>query len=113
MPMYEYECESNQRTVSLLHPMDVMLRTWGELCYVARIPLGDTDPAAPVRRCACAPAAIHVPSGNSDLKQHGFTKLVRRDQGVYENVTATGTEQRYFRAGDIQSMPHLHRKIED
>jgi len=25
---------------------------------------------------------------NSNLKEHGFTKLVRRDKGVYENVTA-------------------------
>lgn len=32
---------------------------------------------------------------DSTLQQHGFTKLVRRDSGVYENVTASHNEPRY------------------
>lgn len=41
----------------------------------------------PVKRLIYAPA-ISVPRSNSKLKETGFTKLVRRDKGVYENVTA-------------------------
>ena len=51
--------------------------------------------------------------GNSTLKEKGFTKLVKRDEGVYENVTASGDEARYMIAGDASTVPHLHKKIRD
>ena len=113
MPVYEYHCDANGRTVEVLHPMDVTLDIWGEVCYVAQIPLGDTDPAAPVRRVITSPPAVSIPVGNTTLKEKGFTKLVRRDHGVYENVTATGSESRYMRAGEPDTLPDLKRKIED
>ena len=59
-----------------------------------------------------APAVV-LPVGNSQLKNAGFTKLVKRDHGVYENVTATGGESRYMKAGDNGSLPELARKIRD
>ena len=31
---------------------------------------------------------VNTPKTNSELRDLGFTKLVRRDSGVYENVTA-------------------------
>ena len=43
----------------------------------------------------------------------GFTKLVRRDNGVYENVTATGKESRIWDSSKPETMPHLHKKIRD
>ena len=43
----------------------------------------------PVRRVITAPN-VSVPRSNSELKSQGFTKLVRRDKGVYENVTDGG-----------------------
>ena len=55
MPLYEYFCEANQRTVEVVHPIDSKLRIWGEVCYAARIDLGDTDPGAPVTRILTAP----------------------------------------------------------
>jgi len=58
-------------------------------------------------------AFVSTPTGDSDLKSMGFTKLVRRDKGVYENVTATGSESRYFEAGKPHTMPDLKRKIRD
>lgn len=112
MPTYDYYCEANGCTVEVTHTMDATLRTWGELCYVARIPLGDTDPMAPVRKRISAPA-IAVPIANSTLKEKGFTKLVRRDHGVYENVTALGSEKRYMRSDDPSSVPDFKKKIED
>lgn len=56
---------------------------------------------------------VSTPTTNSDLKSMGFTKLVRRDKGVYENVTATGNESRYMEAGKPETMPDLKRKIRD
>jgi predicted nucleic acid-binding Zn ribbon protein len=56
---------------------------------------------------------ISTPKGDSDLKSMGFTKLVKRDTGVYENVTATGKESRYMEAGKPETMPHLKKKISD
>jgi hypothetical protein len=80
---------------------------------VAQIPLGDTDPDSPVRRVITSPPAGHVAVGNSTLKEKGFTKLVKRDEGVYENVTATDDESRYMKAGDPETLPHLDKKIGD
>ena len=113
MPLYEYHCDANGRTVEVFHPMDTMLSIWGEVCYVAQLPLGDTDPSAPVRRVITAAPAGHVPVGNSTLKEKGFTKLVKRDEGVYENVTASGDEARYMKAGDPSTLPHLDKKVGD
>ncbi len=113
MPRYEYRCEANNRNVEVKHTMSESLNNWGELCDLAKIEPGDTPLDSSVRRIiSCAPQ-VRIPVGNSKLKEKGFTKLVRRDQGVYENVTATGSEKRYFRSDDPTSMPHIHKKIED
>ena len=57
--------------------------------------------------------AVNTPTGDTDLKSKGFTKLVRRDNGVYENVTATGSESRIWDSRKPETMPHLHKKIRD
>jgi putative FmdB family regulatory protein len=56
---------------------------------------------------------ISTPRSDTDLKQMGFTKLVKRDQGVYENVTATGKESRYMMADKPETMPDIKRKVSD
>ena len=56
---------------------------------------------------------VSTPTTNSDLKGMGFTKLVRRDKGVYENVTATGDESRYMEADKPETMPDIKGKIGD
>ena len=56
---------------------------------------------------------VSAPKGNADLKNMGFTKLVKRDTGVYENVTATGSESRYMEADKPETMPHVHKKVGD
>jgi len=112
MPRYDYFCEANGRTVEATHPISVTLQTWGEICYVAQIPMGNTDPLAPVRKLISAPA-VTIPTSNATLKEKGFLKLVKRDQGVYENVTALDHEKRFFKAGDPSSLPDLKKRIED
>lgn len=113
MASYDYYCEANGQTVEVEHPMSKKLQFWAEVCYYAQIPIGDTDPEAPVRiRIRSAPG-MAVPTSNSELKNLGFTKLVKRDDGVYENVTATGEEKRYMKRGDPTSLPNFKDKIAD
>lgn len=89
--------------------MKEVIARWGELCAAAGLDPGDTDIDAPVER-HLFPTAVHTPTGNSQLKSQGFAKLVRRDNGVYENVTALEGEKRYVTADDASSMPDLKRR---
>ena len=113
MPSYDYYCEENGQTIEVVHSIDARLQTWGEVCYVAQMPLGRTDPGVPVRKVFRTAPGVAVPIANSQLKNHGFTKLIKRDDGVYENVTAQDGEKRYMQRDDPASLPHLHKKIGD
>jgi len=70
-------------------------------------------------KCGCAihrliyPTAANTPKTNSELKNLGFTKLVKRDEGVYENVTRTGSEAKYMERDKPETIPHIHKKISD
>ncbi|MCB1050978.1 MAG: zinc ribbon domain-containing protein [Acidobacteria bacterium] len=112
MPNYEYYCPENDQTVEVFHGMNEKVTTWGEVCHFAGLELGETDANTPVKKVPCAPG-LSFPKTNSQLKNMGFTKLVKRETGVYENVTATGNEKRYMRADDPSSYPDLKRKIGD
>ncbi|MBF0118827.1 MAG: zinc ribbon domain-containing protein [Desulfobacterales bacterium] len=56
---------------------------------------------------------INTPKSNTDIRNLGFTKLVKRDDGVYENVTARGNESRYMIRDKPETMPHLNKIITD
>lgn len=56
---------------------------------------------------------VSTPKTNSELKSMGFAKLVRRDQGVYENVTALDKESRVYEADKPETMPDLKKRIPD
>ncbi len=109
MPIYEYFCEANGESVEVAHSMKEDLFTWGEVCARARRPLGDTPKDTPVERILFA-ASLATPNGPAKLKELGFTKLVRRDKGVYENVTANDGEKRYMTSDDPSSAPDLSKK---
>jgi hypothetical protein len=112
MPVYEYFCETNGRSVEVRHSMSESIASWGDLCRLAEIPVGDTPADAPVERHLFA-AGLSAPKTNSELKSMGFTKLVKREDGVYENVTALDGEKKYMTRGDKDSVPQLHRRIKD
>jgi hypothetical protein len=67
---------------------------------------------SPVRRRITAPSVM-VPTSNSDYKSMGFSKLVKRDDGVYENVTATDNESKVVKPGDRSTYPDFNKKISD
>ncbi len=50
---------------------------------------------------------------NAEIRDMGFTKLVKRDDGVYENVTRRGRESRYMEAGKPETVPDLSKIISD
>ena len=113
MPRYDYLCKANGRVVEVTHSIGEKLGTWGEVCERANVPLGDVPGSEPVEKTFLTPPMANTPIGDAGIKDLGFTKLVKRDDGVYENVTRTGTESRYAVAGDASSMPHLSKKLGD
>ena len=70
------------------------------------------DCGQPVRRLISL-VGISTPKTNSELRDLGFTKLVKRDDGVYENVTARKGENRYMQRGRPETMPDLSKTIKD
>ena len=66
MPVYEYRCEANGRTLEVRHGMDERLRSWGELSERASADLGDTPPDAPVERLLSAPVPLTTSGGEPD-----------------------------------------------
>lgn len=93
MPIYDYFCPSNNQKVEVWHSMNQEVTTWGDVCKLAKCDPGSTPEDAPVRRLISSPR-LSVPTSDSDYKNAGMSKLVKRDQGVYENVTAKEGEDR-------------------
>jgi putative FmdB family regulatory protein len=57
--------------------------------------------------------SISCPKTNGELRDLGFTKLVKRDDGVYENVTARNGDSRYMERGKPETIPNLSKTISD
>ena len=92
MPIYVYRCLDTNEVLEVLHSMS------RKLCEVAQCNPGTTDTNAPIKRLITAPGGVVVPKSDGDYKSMGFTKLVRRSKGLYENVTANEGEQRFIEA---------------
>jgi hypothetical protein len=56
---------------------------------------------------------VSTPKTNAELKDLGFTKLVKRDDGVYENVTARDGDSRYVHRDRPETLPNLKKTISD
>ena len=56
---------------------------------------------------------ISCQKSNSELRDLGFTKLVKRDDGVYENVTARDGDSRYMESGKPETIPNISKTIGD
>lgn len=95
MPRYEYLCPRNGQVVEVEHGMNQTLKTWGELCKLAWMKAGDTPLDEPIEKLI---SAANFTTGllPSELKNVGMKKLVRRGEGVYEDVTAKDGEPRFI-----------------
>ena len=56
---------------------------------------------------------VNTPKSNTDLRDSGFTKLVKRDDGVYENVTRRNGDSRYMIRNRPDTIPDLSKTISD
>jgi len=56
---------------------------------------------------------IRTPKTNSELRDLGFTKLVKRDNGVYENVTARKGDAQMVLCDKPETLPDLSKIIKD
>ena len=56
---------------------------------------------------------VNFPGGDCRSQDHGFTKLVKRDDGVYENVTARDGESKYMRRGEADTIPNVSKIVTD
>lgn len=90
-------CPTNGRVVEVRHGVDEKLATWGEVCARSGVGPEGTPLDAPVERVIHAPN-LSFPTGDATLKNQGFTKLVRRESGVYENVTRREGQSRIVSA---------------
>lgn len=105
MPVYEYTheetgcCAKGERFEILQNIKDPALTICPEC-------------GKPVRRLIPL-TNINTPTTDSKYKELGFAKLVRRDHGVYENVTALEGESRYFEADKPETMPDIKKRISD
>lgn len=104
MPVYEYEhidtpCDLG-RVFEVTQPMEEKPL---KACPVCR---------GKVRKLISL-VGISSPKTNSELRDLGFTKLVKRDDGVYENVTARDGESRYMQKDKPETMPDLSKTIKD
>lgn len=104
MPVYEYEHEEPPCSLGKVFEIEQPINDWA----LTRCP----ECNGPVRKLMSL-ANIKHQKGDSELRDLGFTKLVRRDDGVYENVTRREGESRYMEKGKPESLPHLNKIISD
>ncbi len=107
MPMYEYQVVPDEQGCETCHSGFQVLQRMSEDALTQCPECG-----AKVRRLLF-PVGVATPKTDSELKNLGFTKLVKRDSGVYENVTRTGGESRYMEADKPHTMPDFSKKIRD
>ncbi|MEK6194908.1 MAG: zinc ribbon domain-containing protein [Deltaproteobacteria bacterium] len=104
MPVYEYEHIESFCSLGDLFEITQSL----EEKPLASCPVCD----GPVKKLISL-VGISTPKTNGELRDLGFTKLVKRDDGVYENVTARDGESRYMQRDKPETMPDLSKIIKD
>lgn len=104
MPIYEYE--HTDRACGLG-------RVFEHRQGLAEAPLGRCPACGGAVRKLISRIYINTPKTNAELRDLGFTKLVRRDDGVYENVTARPGESRVMERGRPETVPDVSRTISD
>jgi putative FmdB family regulatory protein len=102
MPVYEYEH---------VHAPCSLGQVFDFRQSISDEPLKQCPQCAGVVRKIISRINISCPKTNSELRDLGFTKLVKRDDGVYENVTARGNDSRYMERGKPETIPDLSKTI--
>ncbi len=61
MPLYDYRCPANGRTIEVRHSMRESVTTWGDLCRLAEEDPGGTSESSPVERLVSVPTLFAQP----------------------------------------------------
>jgi predicted nucleic acid-binding Zn ribbon protein len=104
MPVYEYEHTEGVCELGQVFEWEQSMRS-RPLHHCPRC-------AGPVKKIVSR-IFVSCPKTNGELRDMGFTKLVKRDDGVYENVTARGADSRYMVRGKSDTIPDLSKTISD
>ena len=104
MPIYEYEHIETPCSHGVVFEVEQVMND----LPLTRCPYC----GGPVRKLLSV-TSVKKTRSNSELRDHGFTKLVRRDEGIYENVTAREGESRIMDRSKPETFPHLHKTIRD
>jgi len=104
MPVYEYEHQEEPCTLGKVFDFRQTLSEE----QLTRCP----QCSGPVQKIISR-INISCPKSNSELRDLGFTKLVKRDDGVYENMTARGGDSRYMVKGKPETIPDLGKTISE
>ena len=104
MPVYEYEHVDQACSQGRRFEFEQSIRDWD----LTRCPYCQQ----PVRKLLSAPV-VKMKRSNGELRDLGFTKLVRVDDGLFENVTAREGESRIVDRRIPDTLPHLHKTIKD
>ena len=71
MPTYDYVCPQNGQEVSVFHAMSTRVATWGELCDLASVDVGETPPHSPVKRMIGTGFVLPQSSGQTSGGEDG------------------------------------------
>jgi len=104
MPVYEYEHTKEACDLGVVFAVSQSIHDEP----LSRCP----ECNGPVRKIISM-ANISTPKTNTELKDMGFTKLVRRDDGVYENVTARNGDSKTVIRDKPETLPDLSKTIKE
>ncbi|MBE9562413.1 MAG: zinc ribbon domain-containing protein [Proteobacteria bacterium] len=104
MPIYEYEHLNDSCLAGKIFEIKQSIKD---------DPLEQCPTCNGIVRKRISRIAIAKSRSNAELRDLGFTKLVKRDDGVYENVTKRGSDSRYMEAGKSETIPDFSKTISD
>lgn len=104
MPVYEYEHTEHPCSMGLIFEVSQSL----EEHPLSKCP----QCGRPIKKLISL-VGVSTPKTNSELRDLGFTKLVKRDDGVYENVTARKGDSRYMERGKPETVPNVAKVAAD
>jgi putative FmdB family regulatory protein len=104
MPIYEYEHLTEECTAGKVFEVKQTLQDE---------PLTQCPTCNGLVRKRISRIGLSIQKTNTELRDLGFTKLVKRDDGVYENVTRRHGENRYMVRGQPDTVPDFSKTISD
>jgi putative FmdB family regulatory protein len=104
MPVYEYEHTEPPCSIGRIFEVTQSLK---------ERPLGKCPNCGRSIKKLISLVGLSLPKTNSELRDLGFTKLVKRDDGIYENVTARNGDSRYMERGKSETVPDVAKITTD